>query len=260
MKEILASRHGSALDGLGRGRALAIFDYDGTLAPLVADPAKARMRPATRRRLSTLAGLLQVAILSGRSLADLSPLVDGLGSVVCVGNHGLERPLRPGHWPATQRLLERRVSRWMVRLAGLQAIGARLEGKGLSLSIHLKGMDRRARELARRQAKALPGGRVVSGKETLNVLPAGQGGKAEAVRWLARTLAAETVLFVGDDLTDEEVFEARHPRPLIGVHVGPGASRAEYWLREQADIDELLGRLIDLRRDDRRALRKCGGA
>src|SRR5882724_10396929 len=70
---------------------LIFLDFDGTLAPVVNDPATATMPPHTLRALTSLAELEKVslAIISGRGLADLKVRV-GLPNLIYAGNHGLE--------------------------------------------------------------------------------------------------------------------------------------------------------------------------
>jgi trehalose 6-phosphate phosphatase len=63
-------------------------------------------------------------------------------------------------------------------------------------------------------------------------------------------LGCDTALFVGDDDTDEDVFALDRPGRLLGIRVGrTPASQAPYCLRDQREIDDLLDRLIALRRD-----------
>src|SRR5207249_10535375 len=78
--------------GVGEGAGLiAIFDYDGTLTPLVATPEAAVLAPSVRATLGRLAGSerARLAILSGRGLSDLKARV-ALDGVVYGGCHGLE--------------------------------------------------------------------------------------------------------------------------------------------------------------------------
>src|SRR5260370_27102349 len=72
--------------------ALSFFlDFDGTLAPIVNDPADAWLAPAVRSSLAALAARddTLVAVVSGRAVADLRPRV-GIASAIYAGNHGLE--------------------------------------------------------------------------------------------------------------------------------------------------------------------------
>ena len=48
-----------------------MLDFDGTLAPLVPDPRRARMRAGTRRALEAVARHFPVAVITGRALSDV---------------------------------------------------------------------------------------------------------------------------------------------------------------------------------------------
>ena len=100
-------------DAIAR-RPLLAFDFDGTLAPIVARPADARMPAATLRRLRLVARHLPLAVISGRALDDLRRRI-GIDSVHLVGNHGAEDPHvpQPRQWQsvldgAAKRLCRRR--------------------------------------------------------------------------------------------------------------------------------------------------------
>jgi trehalose-6-phosphatase len=70
-----------------------------------------------------------------------------------------------------------------------------------------------------------------------------------ALERLRAELACDTAIYVGDDDTDEDVFSRDEPGRLLGVRVG--ATRhtdAPYALRSQDDVDQLLARLVQLRR------------
>src|SRR4029453_14811200 len=105
-REGVLSRPVRLLDRLdrecGEGAGLVvIFDYDGTLTPLVSSPGAAFLAPSVRANLARLAGSdrARLAILSGRGLADLRERV-ALDGVLYGGCHGLEisgRDLRFRH-------------------------------------------------------------------------------------------------------------------------------------------------------------------
>ena len=89
MKRLLEPEGLRALDqALGENPLLA-FDFDGTLAPLVDHPDDARVPPALEPRLARLTELADVAIISGRALADLEHRL-AFRPRVLVGNHGAE--------------------------------------------------------------------------------------------------------------------------------------------------------------------------
>src|SRR5512140_1134647 len=73
-------------------RFLYLFlDYDGTLAPIVRDPATAFLSLRMRARLEALskAPRCRIAVISGRALEDIREKV-GIAGITYGGNHGLE--------------------------------------------------------------------------------------------------------------------------------------------------------------------------
>jgi trehalose 6-phosphate phosphatase len=233
------------LEELAASRLLLAFDYDGVLAPLGTAPDGRAMRPATRRLLGEVARRYPVAVISGRAYRDLDRLVPTTG-VIRVGNHGFEL----GRPTAVPRAVLAQVAGWereiRRRLAGMA--GWYLEQKRSTLSIHY-GIGRnwrRAERAVHEVGAALEGARLVPGKKVLNVLPAAFPHKGDAVRRILRRLRLDTALFLGDDVTDEDVFLVGPPQ-VVGVRVGPGRSAARFRLSGQASVDELLGRLLALR-------------
>src|SRR5690606_3600044 len=83
----------AALRELARAPTLLVAsDYDGTLAPIVADPAAAEPLPEAAAALRALITLPQThaALISGRSLRDLAALARLPADVHMVGSHGSE--------------------------------------------------------------------------------------------------------------------------------------------------------------------------
>ncbi len=82
----------------------------------------------------------------------------------------------------------------------------------------------------------------------LNLLPAGAPDKGVALTRLRARERATVALYVGDDVTDEDVFRLGQPGRLLSVRVGRSRrSAASHYLRDQAEIDDLLARLVALR-------------
>ncbi|HAN49027.1 MAG TPA: hypothetical protein DCQ20_09165, partial [Nitrospira sp.] len=90
MQDVLSTPGKRVLDRLaGQAEALFAFDFDGTLARIVQDRHAAVLTHPIREALHALAVTAPTAVISGRSLADLSPRVDGIPAHL-IGNHGLE--------------------------------------------------------------------------------------------------------------------------------------------------------------------------
>ncbi|HKU43339.1 MAG TPA: trehalose-phosphatase, partial [Polyangiales bacterium] len=71
MKHVLSRENREVLAQLARTRVLLAFDYDGTLAPIVAQRDRAHMRARTRRLLARVCALYPCAVISGRSRLDV---------------------------------------------------------------------------------------------------------------------------------------------------------------------------------------------
>jgi trehalose 6-phosphate phosphatase len=251
VKHLSSPEGQEALRRLAAARTLFAFDFDGTLAPIVSRPGEARAAIGVRQRLAQLAQRALVAVISGRSLADLRPRIPAEVQL-CIGNHGSE-----GAKQEVDAKGMRKVCRgWVAQLnEWLQEPGSDpgivVEDKGLTLSVHFRlAHDRElaARQLAELASRLAPTPRVIGGKLVLNLLPPNARTKFEALMDLAQREAAERVLFVGDDETDELVF-AQAPEHWTTVRVDlDRASRADFFVHQQSEVAMLLDQLLALLR------------
>jgi trehalose 6-phosphate phosphatase len=246
MRDLLAPRQASILEQIGWAKSLLVFDYDGTLAPIVADPSKAEMRRTTRLLLAEVAARYPCAVVSGRATEDTRLGLQGVALRAVVGNHGLEP------WDNPEPFA-RAVARWVPVLSERLSAqrGIAIEDKRFSLAIHYRAApSKRAAEAAIREALgAIEGARAIGGKLVVNVLPAGAPHKGAAVLRLRDQQGCDTALYVGDDQTDEDVFKLSEPGRLLGVRVGRSrTSRASYFIESQQRIDALLRALLAARR------------
>lgn len=238
------------------GRLFLALDFDGTLAPIVPDPAAATLPAAARAALLQLAERpdTDLAVISGRALEDLRPRV-AIPGLYYAGNHGLEIE-GPGvqelHQEASSARPRIAACADSLRrdLAGLK--GAILEDKGLTLSVHYRQAPdqvtaTRIREVVLRSCAGRPGLRLTEGKLVMEVRPDVDWDKGRAVRFLLETLEAATpaagpALFIGDDRTDEDAFRALQQRG-DGVIVSPAPppdTAATAYLRSPAEVVAFL--------------------
>jgi trehalose 6-phosphate phosphatase len=82
------------------------------------------------------------------------------------------------------------------------------------------------------------------GKDVLE-LAVTDADKGSAVRRLATELGAAAVLYLGDDVTDEDAFRALGPDDVT-VKVGEGETAARYRVADPGAVVALLGSLADL--------------
>ena len=246
MKRLLARENLELLAQLAWSRVLLAFDFDGTLAPIVGDRAHAAMRERTSRLFARVCTLYPCAVISGRSKADVASQLGGAGAKYIVGNHGLEPGLGLGDF---EREMARARPLLAAALAGCP--GVDIEDKRYSLAVHYRRsrQKREARAAIQRAAASLPVRiRLVRGKLVVNVVPERAPNKGDALIQLRTLEGANTALYVGDDVTDEDVFGLDQPGRLLTVRVGESkTSAAKYFLRDQDEVDTLLAKLADFR-------------
>ena len=261
MRYALSHHSKEILQRFVASKALLAFDFDGTLAPIVEDPAKARLRAGTRRLLWQVSRRYPCVVLSGRSRADLADKLVGTGISHTIGNHGAEP------WKGARKA-RREVAGWKTALSRELASvpGVNIEDKKLSLTVHYRQSRRRAGARAEilKAVRSLPGVRLIAGKQAVSIVPKDAPHKGAALRAELARVACDRALFVGDDETDEDVFALNGRPPLFTIRVGQNRrSRAGYFLRGQHEVDELLRFLIEAgeaRSRQRRARRGAAAA
>jgi trehalose 6-phosphate phosphatase len=245
MRYILSTQNIPIFKKFVSSNVLLAFDFDGTLSPIVSKHEDAALRPPTERLLRKLTSLFPCIIVSGRGRADVRRKIHGIRFKKILGNHGAE----PWHSSAE---MAHAVRNWIPHLKrGLnQFNGVLLENKRFSVSVHYRhARDRRkALQAITELARTLPGTRLVGGKQVVNIFPKGAPGKGLAVERARQELKCDKVIYVGDDKTDEDVFAAARRGRCLTIRVGASrSSTAQFYIRDQREIDRLLKTLIALR-------------
>jgi len=248
MKHVLLPKNIDILAQFAWSHVLLAFDFDGTLAPIVPNRDAARMRLRTRKLFERVCRLYPCAVISGRGRDDVHDRLEGLPVRYVMGNHGLE----PGEHLSTFESLIADARPPLEQALGGFA-GVDIEDKRFSLAIHYRRSRRKrdARKAIYDAVGALPQPmRTIPGKLVINVLPERAPHKGDALLRLRAKEGADTAIYVGDDATDEDVFQLDQPGRLLSVRIGMAASSAApYYLRSQREIDTFLARLGRLRKE-----------
>ena len=223
----------------------------------------ARCRPSCRSRTAPpAAGSARAAAdadqrwrrwrsLTGRSLTDISKRLGFDPHYVdrqpWPGRHaGLGRPEQR----LCGRLAPHGAARWQSRCCDKQRFdpGIRLEDKRYSLSVHYRhGAQPGARPSSGCRAlfeTLSPPPRVVAGKYVFSLMPQDAAHKGSALEELMQQAGAGTAIYVGDDVTDEDVFRLRRP-DVLTVRIEPHPdTAAEFYLPAMPDIVRLLDELV----------------
>jgi trehalose 6-phosphate phosphatase len=243
MKRVMAPSARPLVAAFAGNRTLVALDFDGTLSPIRASPMTAFMRPRTARLLADVAHRYPCAVITGRTRRDVALRVHR-AAVDIVGNHGAE----PGHLDPRLRRVLVRAKRGIARLI-TRWPDVWIEDKMHSLAVHYRGTPGRGavRERLRQVLRDTAGVRVVPGKQVVNVVLRDAPHKGSAVQRLCHSRGCHSVIYVGDDDTDEDVFRVRS-LPLLGIRIGRSRrSHAQFYLENQRQIDEFLAMLVRLR-------------
>lgn len=248
MRHVLSPAGELQLAATMRARPLLAFDFDGTLAPIVARPDQARMAPGVAARLRKLAGQRPVAIVTGREVADVRTRL-GFEPAYIVGSHGAETEASNDESPWHAALEDARA--WLRAFQPeLQLLGVQVEDKRHSLALHYRLAPDQARAEQRLEEilrQAGPELHVFGGKRVFNIVASTAPNKADAVHRLAELAQCDTAIFVGDDINDEPVFE-RAPPNWLTIKVGrtDPPSAARFYLDSPNEMALLLDRMIAL--------------
>ncbi len=239
-----------------RARAL-MLDYDGTLAPFTEDRDRAYPYPGVSRALDGLMATgCRLVIVSGRAIEDLVPLLGMARTPELWGSHGWERMGPGGYEPPRppERVLDglQEITAW----ARENRLGEHFEQKPVGAAVHIRGMKREeADRLLASAAETMAEVALKSGLELhefdggVELRPPGRD-KGHAVRTVLGELGPGAAAYLGDDLTDEDAFEAISGRGL-GVLVRPELrpTAAGLWIRPPEELLLFIGRWS----------RACGG-
>jgi len=244
----------------GAPRVLLLFDYDGTLTPIVARPELAMLGDETRKMLSALARMdrFVVGVVSGRGLTDLEGLV-AVPGLVYAGNHGLEirgRGMDFVHAEAPDfeasldevtRLLERELA---------NVPGIVVDNKRLTLTVHFRNAPESYSAqldstVVTTAAPYVEAGqmKITRGKKVVEVRPNLDWGKGKAIEKIREDCGDSPLpMFFGDDQTDEEGFAVVQNSGGLAVFVGPARSNtiALHSLESPDEVGQVLALLAQL--------------
>lgn len=249
-----------ALNELARVKKLLVaLDFDGTLAPEVDDPEKARAIPEARDAVLRLLALpnTRVAMVSGRALASLEQVTDLPDETLLVGSHGIEirldnpddsfvlDPAELDRVDALQEVLNEVADSfdqvWLEEKPAGFALHTRLATEHNSRVAHLVALSEANAEIDDLKVR--------SGKNVLE-FSVRSTTKGEAVEHLRGYTHADAVFFAGDDVTDEDAFATLQPHD-VGLKSGDGETIAAYRVPGPLQVAQVLALLADYREGGR---------
>ncbi len=222
-------------------------DLDGTISETASTPRQAQVSPTCRERLKQLVQHLPlVAVVSGRPIVEAREMM-GVEGLVYIGKHGLELCLSGDIeiWPGAEAYQPNISAALKDVIEHVNIDGIYFEDKGVTASIHYRRCPEPevARDLV---LKAIAGStaakelRILEGRKVIDLRPPLDASKGIAVLELVRRCQLRSALYLGDDLTDVDVFVAlRHgltEQTFQGLSIGVMAAEATPLVAQEADF------------------------
>jgi trehalose 6-phosphate phosphatase len=234
------------------------LDYDGTLTPIVKDPACAVLPDHTRDLLRGLAQRYTVAVVSGRDMDDIKKFIS-LDRMIYAGSHGFRISGPDGLYMEHKeaRALLDQLDQFEAHLRNTVAKeieGVQVERKHFAIAIHYRNAPPKSLERIRKEVDRLIAGKSEfkkgRGKKILEIKPALDWHKGKAVEWLIDKLELSDPekyipVYIGDDVTDEDAFRTLSDEGigiLVGSHSLPSA--AHYQLKDVDQVNKFLHYLV----------------
>lgn len=234
----------SRLKGLAHTPLLLVAcDYDGTLADIVADPACALPDVDALNAFGSIQDIpwTATAVVSGRSMSDLTKFLGDCVPSFVVGSHGAE-------WQRSEVTLSIEERDRLLQVAGIIANivdgrpGLRCELKPAGVALHVRAASRAVADAAIASAidrcGQVPGVHLRHGSQVVEFMVV-SASKGDAVKRARQASGATGVLFIGDDITDEDVFKTLTGDD-VSVKVGEGETAARHRVSRIAEVAEVL--------------------
>lgn len=240
---------------MARGCKLAIFlDYDGTLTPIVSRPKNAVLSESMLQILCQMASKYSIAIISGRDVQDIKSRI-GIEGIFYSGSHGfdIEGPsgLKKEISDAKKFLPLLRSIKEDLRKIAKKFPGSEIEEKKFSIAIHYRNVGEPIKENFKTCVQTIlqnyNGLKLKKGKEVFDLSPNLDWHKGKAVLWLqSHVFTNHFLIYIGDDLTDEDAFEMLGHQG-IGIVVGqPADTKASYMLKDTNEVQSFLQKILEI--------------
>jgi trehalose 6-phosphate phosphatase len=242
------------------GKTPAVFlDYDGTLTPIVERPEDAIISESMREAIRGLASRCPVVIASGRDRQVVQELM-GIDDLVVAGSHGFDiwnpagGAIQREEGAGFEGLLDEVKERLGKETNSIE--GALIEPKQASVAVHYRLVSQEDRPKVKEIVDAVLAEhpnelKVTPGKMVYEIQPKIDWDKSKAVLYLLEALDLDgddvVPIYLGDDITDEDAFEALKGRG-IGIFVGRAddpevsgrTTSADYVLHTTQEVERFL--------------------
>ncbi len=237
------------IEHLKRKNIFLLFDFDGTLVPIKKNPENCYLSYELKKILQELNNKIKIGIISGRDLQDLKKRIS-ISDIYYSGSHGLQiEGLDIKYINPDARRLKPYINKIYKEVKNLtyEFRGTLIEKKNFSFTLHYRKVDTKKREELKNLFFDIMRNynqdyiKILNGKMVFEVLPAVNWNKGNAVSLLLNSCKSEHFpIFIGDDITDETVFDEIKDRGLT-IKVGYSKkTMAKYFIKNQREIYKLI--------------------
>jgi trehalose 6-phosphate phosphatase len=231
-----------------------VTDIDGTLSHIVSNPQDAEVSIDIKESLRRLLPRLDlVAVVTGRE-NEVARRMVGVEGLTYVGSYAVDPAAAPPPGAYDVRAAREAVLPFLPRLPCVT-----LELKDVSFALHYRNCEDPAGTRARLISIVEPialhhGGKLMEGKQVLEVVPVTLPDKASSFARLIEGSGLHAAVFIGDDLADASIFREirrRRAHGFVGLGVGVVDEETPLSVRESADltlggVDEVQAFLVAL--------------
>lgn len=240
---------------LGKKKPSLFLDYDGTLTPIVSNPDDALLSEENKEIITRLSQNIPVSIISGRDRKDLWSKVR-IDSVYYAGSHGFDIKgpdnLEMQHESKHEVIPSLDEAEKNLKETLKNITGVKVERKKYAIAVHYRNVEEKdipfVKETVFEELNQHEGLKKGLGKKIIELKPNLDWHKGRALDWLLENLDWNPKqyypVFIGDDITDEDGFEAIQGKGL-GIIVGTHdeMTTASYRLKDTQEVTVFLRKL-----------------
>jgi trehalose-phosphatase len=240
-------------------RIILFLDYDGTLAPIRENPRLAILTKHMHKLMCDLNAHdnISIYIVTGRSHSGIKNVFK-IKDITLISNHGFQINEQNKNWfhPEINHFIPLLKKIRLLLINELNSLpSVFVEDKKLTLTVHYRNVENKIIPLVKKKVRDVIAGysdelHNTFGKKVVEIRPNVKWNKGEAVLMILKNLRLRkettSILYIGDDKTDEDAFKALKNKAITIVVGRKQKSHADYYVRNIDEVQNVLERIRSL--------------